>query len=109
MGACKTGCMIGDALVNHNLYADDLVVLSTSSAGLQQLLNVCPEYGVQHDIKYKAGKSVAMICRTNEDKHGNFPAFKLLNNNLTVCNQVKCLGHFISEQMTDDEAISRQR
>lgn len=40
MNFCKTGCMIGDTLVNHFMYADDLAVLSPSSAGFQQLLNI---------------------------------------------------------------------
>ena len=46
---CRTGCMIGDKKVNHLMYADDLVVLSPSSAGFQQLLNVCSVYGAEHD------------------------------------------------------------
>ena len=33
--ACNTGCMTGEMLVNHLMYADDLVILSPSSAGLQ--------------------------------------------------------------------------
>lgn len=31
------------------------------------------------------------------------------DNNLSVCNKVKYLGHIITEQMTDDEDIYRQR
>ena len=38
--ACSTGCMVGDTIVNHLMYADDLVVLSPSSVGLQQLLDI---------------------------------------------------------------------
>ncbi len=33
--------------------------------------------------------------------------FKLSDNNLGVCNRVKYLGHFIAEQITDDD-IYRQ-
>merc|ERR1712235_133697 len=61
---CDTGCMIGDTLVNHLMYADDLVVVSPSSAGLQQLLAICSEYGLENDIKYNASKSVILISRT---------------------------------------------
>ncbi len=46
LNVCKTGCMIGNTLVNHIMYADDLVVFSPSSAGLQQLLNLCSDYGL---------------------------------------------------------------
>ncbi len=56
--------MIGNTLVNYIMYADDLVVFSPSSAGLQQLLNLCSDYGLEHDILYNPDKSVVMICRT---------------------------------------------
>ena len=44
--ACNTGCMLGELLVNHIMYADYLVIVSPSSAGLQQLLNICTAYGI---------------------------------------------------------------
>lgn len=37
---CKTGCMAGGALVNQLMYADECVLFSPNSAGLQKLLNV---------------------------------------------------------------------
>ena len=43
---CNTGCRVG----NHLMYADDLALLSPSSAGFQQLLNVCTEYGIKYDV-----------------------------------------------------------
>lgn len=109
LNVCKTGCMIGNSLVNHIMYADDLVVFSPSSAGLQQLLNVCSEYGLEHDIVYNPDKSMVMTCRTKEDKSIHFPVFKLSNKNITVCEKVKYLGHIITEHMTDDDDIERQR
>ncbi len=101
--------MIGNILVNHIMYADDLVVLSPSSAGLQQLLTMCSDYGLEHDILYNPDKSAVMNRRTEEDKSINFPVFKLSNKSLTVCAKVKYRGHFITERMTDDEDIDRQR
>ncbi len=63
------------------------------------------EYG----ILYNPDKSVVMICRSKEDKSIHFPVFKLSNKSLTVCVKVKYLEHFITERMTDDEDIERQR
>ncbi len=45
------------------MYADDLVI-SPSSIGFQQLLNICSDYGIRYDVQYNAKKSVAMICWT---------------------------------------------
>ncbi len=108
LNVCKTGCMIRNTLVNHIIYADDLVVFSPSSAGLQQLLTLCSYYGHEHYILYNPNKSVVMICRTKEDKSIHFAVFKLSNKSLTVCAKVKYLGHFITERMIDDEDIERQ-
>ncbi len=53
---CRTGCMIGNTTVNHYMYADDLVVFSPSSAGFQQLLNICSDYGIRYDVQYNTKK-----------------------------------------------------
>lgn len=84
LNACSTGCVAGNRLFNHLMYADDLVVFSPSTAGLQQLLNICSHYGLEHDIKYNAVKSMIMICRTKEDKGMSFPVFYLSDTALTV-------------------------
>ena len=84
------------------------MVLSPSSAGLQQLLDTCTVYGMQHDIIFNASKSAVLICRTKEDKRLNFPLFKLSGNSLEVWNRIKYLGHIVTDQMTDDDDIYRQ-
>lgn len=45
-----TGCLVVNSIVNHLMYADDLVLIYPYSAGLQQMLKVCP-HGPDHDIK----------------------------------------------------------
>ena len=39
-----TGGQIGGQLLNHLCYADDMCLISISSAGMQELLNVCHSY-----------------------------------------------------------------
>ena len=51
---CRTGCVFGDTVVNHFMYADDLSLISPSSSGFQQLLNICSNYGLDFNIKYNA-------------------------------------------------------
>ena len=106
---CRTGCMIGNTLVNHLMYADDLAIVSPSSAGFQQLLNICSIYGVTFDVKYNAKKSVVMICRTKGDRDLTFPDFHLSGNVLSVSVKTKYLGHFMTDQMSDDDDMYRQR
>lgn len=80
--AYTTGFMLGITLINHLIHAGDLVVFHPSSAGLQELLNVCTEYGVLYDIMYYAVKSTILTCRTKQDKQLNFLVFKLSDNTL---------------------------
>ena len=64
--SCNNGCMVGETLVSLLMYADDLVVLSPSSDGLQQLLvDTGSMYGVKHDTTYNASSKITVfICRT---------------------------------------------
>lgn len=88
--------------LNLLMYADDLVVSSPSSAGLQQLLNA------EHDVKYNASKTRVMMCHSREDQERVFPAFKMSNTNIAPCKKVKYLGHVLTEDVTDDDDIHRQ-
>ena len=40
LNMCRTGCVLGNTLLNHFMYAYDLAILSPSSTGFQQLLNI---------------------------------------------------------------------
>ena len=67
----NAGCIIRSSLINHMMYADDLVLMAPSSVGLSMLLSVCSEYGIEHDIKYNSTKSNVMIfsCKQFQDIH----------------------------------------
>lgn len=73
LNQCRTGCIVGDRLVNHLVYADDLVVMSPSSVRLQQLLRICTSYCMQYDIIFNPTSSVIIIVRTKEGKNSQFP------------------------------------
>jgi len=108
LNKCNTGCMIGNTLTNHLMYADDLVIICPYSAGLQQLLKVCSQYGADFNIKYNASKSNVMIVRTKEDRNLVFPVFFLSGTALKVCEEIKYLGHHIANDLSDDKDINRQ-
>ena len=50
------GCFVGSMLVNHLMYANDLVLLSPSAAGLSILLSICSTYGIEYDVMYNSTK-----------------------------------------------------
>ena len=102
------GCRVGNSLINHHMYADDLVIFSPYSAGLQQLLRVCSQYGSDFDVNYNTRKSNIMIVRSKDDSKLSFPDFFLSGTVLEVCNEAKCLGHYITDDLSDDRDIFRQ-
>ena len=47
--------------------------------------------------------------RSKDDKRAVFPNFILSNVDLVVCSETKYLGHYISDDLSDDKDIHRQR
>ena len=63
LNASKNREDIGDVLANHLCYADDICLISLSSAGMQQLLNICDIYAKEYDLLYNGSKSYS-LCYT---------------------------------------------
>ena len=45
---------IGGRIGNHLCYADDLCLISLSSAGMQKLLGICSKYTIEHSLTNNA-------------------------------------------------------
>ncbi len=56
----KTRCINGLMLLNHLMYAGDLVIFTPYSGGLQILLKICFECHIEFNIKYNTIKSRAV-------------------------------------------------
>ena len=82
---------------------------SPSSAGLSQLLRECEKFGTRHDVKYNAKKSAVMIYRSMTLKGCTISNFKLNGMILHVVASYKYLGHYITDDLSDDDDINRQR
>ena len=108
LNKCNTGCVIGSTTINHLMYADDLVILSPSVSGLSELMQVCGLYGLNHDIKYNSKKSAVLIFKSKFMKNVDVPSFKINGETIQEVDNVKYLGHFISNTLRDDKDILRQ-
>ena len=102
-----TGCKIASRIINHLFYADDLVLMSPSYRGLQELLDTCAMYANEHDIKFNTTKSVVLIRRNNLMKNATIPKLLLCDNELTEVNETKYLGHLINADGKDDKDIQK--
>lgn len=99
------GCKIANQIINHLLYADDLVLMCPSFGGLQDLLDICGDYAEKHDIKFNTKKSVVLVRRNKQMKNAVIPKFKLCQEFLTEVQEVKYLGHIITDDGKDDKDI----
>lgn len=108
LNKCNTGCILGSMSVNHLMYADDLVLMSPSVTGLQDLIGVCEQFGAEHDILYNPKKSAILIFRNMFMKNVASPLFSISGKNISEVSHVKYLGHYISNDLKDDKDIMRQ-
>ena len=100
---------MGNMIINHLLYADDIVLISPSSAGLRKLLAVCEQFGIDNDLLFNASKSAIMFFKSNYMSNFNIPKFYLNGNSISMVDEFKYLGHFICNNLSDKADIERQR
>ena len=86
---------MGSMIINHLLYADDIVLISPSSAGLKKLLAVCEQFGIENDLLFNASKSAIMFFKSNYMSNFNMQNFNLNGDIISVVEEFKYLGHFI--------------
>ena len=105
---CTTGGFLGGKCINHMLYADDLCIVSLSSAGLQNLLSICNKYCASHSITFNVKKSVCMFFKSSVNKHCDYANVYLSGNHIDFVQEVKYLGVFLNSSMKTSIDVSRQ-
>ena len=105
----KIGCILGDTILNHLMYADDLVLISPSTYGLNRLIAECQLYGIECDIKFNSSKSAVMFFLSDNMGKINLPIFRINYEEISVVTTYTYLGHIISNTLSDDLDILKQR
>jgi len=77
------------------LYADDIVLLSLSCTGLQQMVNVCVKYGQLWDIRFNSSKSYII---TFGGAYSSWTRITLDNVHLKRVAKLKYLGGYFCER-----------
>ena len=60
------GGSLGDNIINHVSYTDDLCLISLSSSGMQHLLHICDTYAISHQLSYNATKSFSLCFKPKQ-------------------------------------------
>ena len=107
LSATKTGCVINDKSVNHVFYADDLCIMSASTAGLQNLIDICYNYSVQKSLTFNPTKSVCVVFKPKKFKL-YCPPMALNAALLPYVDSVKYLGFMFTPDSKDDVDMPRQ-
>ena len=96
-------------IINHLMYADDIVLISPSSAGLIELIEICQQFGINNDIKFNTTKSAILPFLPEDKKKFKIPTLYLNNEQIPVVSSFKYLGHILTNNGSDDLDIGRQR
>ena len=94
------GGYLGDAFLNHLCYSDDICLISLSSSGMQQMLNICQNYATNHQLLYKGAKSFS-LCFKNNDIKNIQPSFYLVHLKILIVEDCKYLEITISTKNSD--------
>jgi len=62
--AVNVGFRLGNLIVNHFLFADDIVIFAPSAKGLQELLDVCSNFADTHRVVFNVSKSQCLIVHS---------------------------------------------
>ena len=90
------------------MYADDLVIMAPSVAGLSKLLKMCESFGASHDMIFNQKKSASVYFISETLKGAHLPNVYLNGEVILQVDSVKYLGHYITNDLHDDLDIRRQ-
>ena len=98
LNACRVrvGCCVGNVIIKHLMYADDLVILAPSVAGLSKLLRICESFGESNDIVFNQKKSASLYFIPKMLKGANLPNVYLNGVLVEQVDSVKYLRHFLT-------------
>ena len=104
------GCLFNGHIINHLMYADDIVLLCPSVKGLQQLVDKCCNFGETNDIIFNESKTVCMYLLSHNDAKcvTHFPSVYINNKVIAKVTKYKYLGHYITDSINDEEDMNKQ-
>ena len=101
-----TRCSLAGMMFNHLLYADDMLLLSTSAKGLQTLVNKCTEFANGHII-LNTSKTCCMLFQSVKHKIGKISGIHVNRDWINFVDNHKYLG-IIYVTAKDSDDVVRQ-
>ena len=109
----RTGCWITDNFVGVIIYADDIVLLSPSLDGLQDMLDTCNMYAIQHNLTFSINDNPAKSktkCMAFLKNKRQLRELSLNDKNLPWVNSLKHLGTTVTNEFnrTSQDTIEKR-
>jgi len=104
----KARCYIGEVLLNHLMFADDICVFCPTERWLQMILDVCQAYAESHWIIFNCNKTICMTFKAKSAESTATPVLKFGGQYLKSVDQYKYLGILLDTGLSDDKDIQRQ-
>ena len=98
---CQAGCWIGHYYYGSLVSADDISLLSPSVTGLQKMVDICANFGVEYVITFNEKKTVCLHFNNTDDN----PDILLNGKRLVWKSSVKHLGNIVSCNLEDGDDI----
>ncbi len=108
---------MGNNTINIILYADDVVLLSNSALGLQEIIRVVEQYGSKNEVKFNVAKTNILIFhnkkRISRKSTTNMVMdsklkFRLDKQLIPVVHKIKYLGIWMNRNLTPTDHISEK-
>ena len=102
---CNCGLTVENNNFNVTCYADDILLFSTTSSGLQKMINVADKYIRNHGLSFNPTKTECMISGHNPLT--NEPSWMIDNQSVTVVPSIKYLGTILDNSRGSSHKVAR--
>ena len=99
---------MGEILMNHLMFADDICVFCPSVCGLESILNVCQAYAESHEIIFNCHKTIRMTFKAKTAKSAVIPIAVARYTKSKICCPLQNFGAVRDIELSDDKNIQRQ-
>ncbi len=107
LNTVPAGCFLGSTKLNSISYADDMVLISPSLEGLRKMVLECELFANSHKLVYNSEKSKLLVFKPHCYKDLIVPRVRLNNQDIERVSEIKYLGHFITDTLSDIADIER--
>jgi len=111
--ASKIGVKIGDLIINLLLYADDIILISSTKKEMQTLIDTVEQFGHSKEIKFNPSKTnyigINEYVNIRSTKYMNDIQFIRMNGEIIESvSSLKYLGSYLSENLLNKDHLKER-